>query len=114
VPPAGGVPEGLPPGAACELEPLPMFGQFFVLPELVPELELEGVVDVELFDVEPELVPEFPDPEFEVVLDVVAALATSAPPAIKPELNAPMANALRRLRFMRVAFRVVHRRPSGR
>jgi hypothetical protein len=66
-----------------------MFGQFLVEPD--PELELEpdeGVVadvpDVEL------------EPEFPVAVDVVAALATSAPPARSPEVRAPTARTLRR------------------
>ena len=50
-----------------------------------------------------ELVPEFP-----VVVDVVAALATSAPPARSPELSAPTARTLRRRIFMGcVPFRVM-------
>ena len=116
--PAGGVPVWVP-------EPLPMFGQFWVEPEL--ELEPGDVLD------EPELVPlepEFallelddgvvveelegdeldvePVPELPVVLDVVAALATSAPPARRPEVNAPMASTLRRRICMGgLPFRVV-------
>jgi hypothetical protein len=97
--PDGGVPEGA-------LEPLPMLGQFLV--ELDPELEPEpvdefeepepddGVVgeelEVEEFDVE--LVPVLP--ELPVVVDVVAALATIAPPATRPDVSAPMASTLRR------------------
>jgi hypothetical protein len=54
-----------------ELEPLPMFGQFLVEPEL-------------------ELVPELP-----LDVDVVAASATSAPPARFPEVSAPTATTLR-------------------
>ena len=87
-----------------------MFGQFLVEldPELEPELDPEpvdefeepepddGVVveelDVEEFDVE--LVPVFP--ELPVVVDVVAALATSAPPPTRPDVSAPMASTLRR------------------
>jgi len=63
-------------------------------PELeVPEeppvpLLVDGVVVEEL---EVELVPELP-----VVVEVVAALATSAPPARRPEVSAPMASTLRR------------------
>jgi hypothetical protein len=105
--PAGGVP-------VWEPEPLPMFGQLWVDVEPEPELELEpeelledpelvlpepefpevvldeGVV-VEAFEVEVE-----PEPELPVVVEVVAALATSAPPANRPEVNAPMASTLRR------------------
>jgi len=95
----GGVPDpdgGVPDGA---LEPLPMFGQFLVEPEpedpdpVLPALEPDdGVVvelelDVEEFDVE--LVPVLP--ELPVVADVVAALATSAPPARRPDVSAPVA-----------------------
>jgi hypothetical protein len=98
--PAGGAP-GWP-------EPLPMLGQFWVEPELElepelvlgdevleePELELfedeDGVVVV---DVEP--VPELPE-------DVVAALATNAPPVSSPVVSAPMASTLRRRIFMDV------------
>jgi hypothetical protein len=104
--PAGGAP-GWP-------EPLPMLGQFWVEPELElepepelepelllpdevleePELELledeDGVVVV---DVEP--VPELPE-------DVVAALATNAPPVSSPVVSAPMASTLRRRSFMDV------------
>jgi hypothetical protein len=95
--PDGGVPDG-----AFEFEPLPMFGQFFVEPEfeepesVLPVLELDdGVVedelDVEGFDVELEPVfPELP------VVDVVAASATSAPPATRPDVSAPMARTLRK------------------
>ena len=102
------------PGGAFELGPWPMSGQFLVEPE--PELEFEpepvdeleepepvlptpdlddGVVEglaVEEFDVE--LVPVFP--ELPVVVDVVAASATNAPPAIRPDVSAPVARTLRR------------------
>ena len=46
----------------------------------------DGVVVDEL---EVELVPEFP-----VVVEVVAALATSAPPATRPVVSAPMASTV--------------------
>ena len=88
----------------CEPEPLPMLGQLRVVlepglelepdPEEVPEPELpelvpdDGVVVEEL---DAELEPELP-----VVVEVVAALATSAPPARRPEVSAPMASTLRR------------------
>ena len=113
--PDGGVLEGAP---ECVPEPVPILGQFLVEPELelvpepveledpepvvpVPELPVleldEGVVvdepDVAEFDVA--LVPELP-----VVVDVVAALATSAPPARRPELSAPTARMLRRRIFI--------------
>ncbi len=79
-----------------------MSGQLCVEPELDPEvLELDDGVDVDELDVEElevdeldvELVPEFP---VEPVVEVVAALATSAPPATRPEVSAPMASTLRR------------------
>jgi hypothetical protein len=102
--PDGGVPD-------AEPDPLPMSGQSLVEPdpelevepdpELEPEDELEepdpvlpvfalddGVVDD---GEELELLPEFP-----VVADVVAALATSAPPARSPEVSAPTARTLRK------------------
>ncbi len=93
-------------------DPPPMSGQLCVEPEPdpVPELEPEDVLD------EPELVPldpEFPVlvlvdgvvvdeldvelvPELPVVVEVVAALATSAPPVTSPVVSAPMASTLRR------------------
>jgi hypothetical protein len=96
-----------------------MLGQFLVEPEPEPELEPEDVPEEpelllpELGLPEPELpvlelddgavVDELlvePVPELPVVVDVVAALATSAPPATRPELSAPMANTLRRRIFI--------------
>ncbi len=102
-----------------------MFGQFFVEPE--PDVLLEPEEEPEEPD-EPELVlpdPEFPvlvdgvvvdgvvveepeldefevavAPELPVVLEVVAALATRAPPARRPEASAPVASAVRRRIFM--------------
>ena len=89
--------------------PLPMLGQFLVEPEpddvpdepepVLPEPELpvleleDGVVvdEFELGELELEPVPELP-----VVVEVVAALATNAPPARRPELSAPMASTFRR------------------
>ena len=107
--PAGGVPVWLPAAP-------PMLGQLWVEldPDPEPELEPEGALE------EPELVllePEFPVPELDdgvevdelavepepvmpVVVDVVAALATSAPPATRPEVSAPMANTFRRRIFI--------------
>ncbi len=103
---AGGVPLGVP-------EPLPMLGQLWVEPEpdpVDPELEPDDVLD----DPEPVLLdPEVPllelddgvevdgfvvelVPEVPVVLDVVAALATNAPPARRPVVSAPMASTFRR------------------
>jgi hypothetical protein len=103
-----------------------MLGQLWVEPELEldpfdPELELEpefdepllvlpdpvfpvldpddGVVveepEVEELEVELEPVPVLP------VLEVVAALATSAPPAKRPVVSAPIASTLRRRICMR-------------
>jgi len=76
-----------------------MFGQFLVEPEpeLEPELLLfeldEGAV---VEEPEVELVPEFPE------VEVVAALATSAPPARSPEVSAPAARTLRKRMCMTV------------
>ena len=106
---AGGVP--------CPLEPDPMLGQFLV--ELEPEPELPELDEPELELLEPELVlpelevPVLPvlepllddgvlveEPELELVLgvelDVVAALATNAPPATRPVVNAAVASTLRK------------------
>jgi hypothetical protein len=44
--------------------------------------------------------PELPEPELEVVVDVVAASATSAPPITRPEVRAPMVSARRICRCM--------------
>lgn len=110
--PDGGAPDPDGGGPVCAPEPLPMLGQFLVEPEpefepvpepALPVLELgDGVVveelDVEEFDVE--LVPELP--ELPVVVDVVVALATSAPPATRPDVSAPMARTFRRRICMRV------------
>lgn len=67
-------------------------------PELEPEDELEPEPVLPVFELEDgvvvdelELVPEFP-----VVVDVVAALATSAPPARSPDVSAPTARTLRK------------------
>jgi hypothetical protein len=64
-------------------------------PELVlldPEFPVLELVDgVEVDEFVAELVPVLP-----VVLDVVAALATNAPPARRPDVSAPMASTLRR------------------
>jgi hypothetical protein len=89
-----------------------MFGQFLVEPDPVPEFELDPdpELDDELEDPEPvepapvELEPVEPEPVepepvvpvFELdegveVGDVVAALATSAPPATRPDVSAPAA-----------------------
>jgi hypothetical protein len=86
-----------------------MFGQFFVDPDPElepvpePELELEPLLVDEFEEDEPvfpeAVVPEPVVPVFEldddgvVVADVVAALATSAPPATRPEVSAPTASA---------------------
>ncbi len=96
-----------------------MLGQLWVVPELEPPVPVpvleefdvdDGVVvdepEVEPLDVEP--VPVFP---VEPVVDVVAALATSAPPATRPELSAPMAITLRIPNGMGVPF-VVCDRPA--
>ena len=106
-----------------------MSGQFFVVLEPEPGLELEPEpepdVPDELEPVDPEpvdpeavdpefpelldddevpleLVPLFPVPEPDVVGLEVAALATSAPPPTSPAVRAPVASALRRRIFMSV------------
>lgn len=113
-----------------------MSGQFFVVLEPEPELELEPEPDVpdELEPVDPEpvdpevpellddddmpleLVPLVPVPEPDVVGLEVAALATSAPPPTSPAVRAPVASALRRRIFMSVMcpFSRVIPTPSGR
>jgi hypothetical protein len=73
-----------------------MLGHFLLEPEAEEPVEL---LDVPL----PEATPVVPDAE--LVLDVVepalvAALATSAPPATSPLVNAPTASALRKRSFM--------------
>jgi hypothetical protein len=87
------------------VDPLPILGQFLVEPDPEPVEELEEPVPVfpepvlPVFELdegavggdEPELLAELP-----VVVDVVAALAASAPPARRPEVSAPTASALRR------------------
>jgi len=81
----------LEPEPELELEPEELLED----PELVlpvpevPELVLDEGVDVA--ELEAELEPELP-----VEVEVVAALATSAPPARRPEVSAPMASTLRR------------------
>ncbi len=88
-----------------------MLGQFRVEPEPLPELELPEP-ELELPELEPPVLPVLellPDegvlvdelePELAVVLgvelDVVAALATNAPPATRPVVNAPMASTGRK------------------
>jgi hypothetical protein len=90
--PAGGVPVWVP-------EPLPMLGQFWVEPEpALPELELP-VLELDDGAVVDELLVE-PPPELPVVVDVVAALATNAPPATRPEVSALVASTLRRRIFI--------------
>ena len=62
---------------------------------VLPELD-DGVVVEEFEDEpEPELVPVLP------VVGVVAALATSAPPARRPDVSAPIASTLRKRICMR-------------
>ena len=119
--PAGGVP-------VWDPEPLPMLGQLWVELEPEPALELEPeelLEDPELVLPVPELPELVPDagvvvdelpvelePELPVVVEVVAALATSAPPARRPEVSAPMASTLRRRICMGVCtFRFVKRQP---
>jgi hypothetical protein len=115
--PAGGVPVWLP-------EPLPMLGQFWVELELEPELEPEEVPEEPELAVPEPVLPEpvLPEPELPVLelddgavvdellaepvpelpveVDVVAALATNAPPATRPEVSALVASTLRRRIFI--------------
>ena len=107
--PAGGVLVWLP-------EAPPMLGQLWVEPDPDPELELEPddvLEDPELALLEPVFpVPELDDgvevdefvvelePVLPVVVEVVAAFATNAPPATRPEVSAPMANTFRRRIFI--------------
>ncbi len=130
--------EGGPPDpdgavAGAEPDPLPMLGQFLVEPDPELELEPEEPDAVEPDPVEPvpvEPVPELPVleledgvvdelelvPEFPVEVDVVAALATRAPPARSPEVSAPTARTLRRRICIGCAlsFHVSHRTGLGR
>ena len=104
-PDVGGVPDPDGGGPDRALEPLPMLGQFLV--ELDPELEPDDGVVVEELEVEEldvELVPVLP--ELPVAVDVVAALATSAPPVTRPDVSAPTASTLRRRICMSVPFLV--------
>jgi hypothetical protein len=112
-----------------DFDPFPMFGQSLVEPdpefELEPELDPDDVEELEEPDPvlpEPELpVFELDDgvvveelelvPELPLVVDVVAALATSAPPATRPEVSAPAARTLRRRMCMMCPFVWVVRRP---
>lgn len=107
---AGAVPEGGAAGPAApdggvEWEPefVPILGQFFGVPDAADPVELPGGVDVD----EPDEVLDVPLPDPAVlavlllVLGVlVAALATSAPPAMRPVVSAPAASTLRRESFM--------------
>jgi hypothetical protein len=73
-----------------------MSGQFFVLPEEDDPVEpVDGVV---LVDPDVPLVLEVP---VLVLGVVVAALATTAPPAMRPLVSAPTATTLRTRSFMR-------------
>ena len=96
-PDVGGAPD--PDGGAPLSEPLPMFGQFLVEPEPEPDPELDP--ELPLFELDEGVVVEEPDVELvpelpEVEVEVVAALATSAPPATSPEVSAPTARTLRK------------------
>lgn len=116
--PAGGAPGEPDP------EPLGMLGQLCVEPdELLLELEPDELDEPELVLLEP--VPELsepdddgavveelvlvPEPVVPVLELVVAASATSAPPATRPVVSAPIANAFRSRIFMGVvvSFRFV-------
>lgn len=87
-----------------------MLGQFLVEPEpepepvdefedsgpVLPALELDDGAAPEEFGVELDVELDPVLPELPVVVDVVAALATSAPPATRPDVSAPTASTLRR------------------
>jgi hypothetical protein len=104
-----GLVEGVVPlGPELEPDPDPMFGQFLVDEDEPLEL-LGAVVLVDPEEFVEELLPVdelVPDPLaavelVELVLDVlVAALATTAPPATRPLVRAPIASALRSRSFM--------------
>jgi hypothetical protein len=89
-----------------------MLGQFCVEPELDPEPELEPELvlpddvpedpELELFEDEDGVVVVDVEPVPELPEDVVAALATNAPPVSSPVVSAPMASTLRRRIFMDV------------
>jgi hypothetical protein len=82
------------PEPVDELEdPVPVWP--LPVPPVLPVLEFDDGVVVE----ELELVPELP--ELPVVVDVVAALATSAPPATRQDVSALTARMLRRRICMR-------------
>ena len=100
---AGLVDGGVPLGPELEPDPDPMFGQFLVDEDAPLEL-LGAVVLVDPEEFVEELLPVdelVPDPLaavelVELVLGVlVAALATTAPPATRPLVRAPIASALR-------------------
>jgi hypothetical protein len=102
----GAVPE--PAGAVPPPDPLPMSGQLRVDPDPDPELEPEELPDEpELVLPDPELPVLVPDdgvvvdelelvPELPVLVEVVAALAASAPPVTRPAVSAPTPSMLRR------------------
>jgi len=87
-----------------------MLGQFLVVPEEEDPVELlDGVVLVDPDEPLAELVDDAPPVLVVSVLVlgvVVAALATSAPPAMRPLVRAPTATTLRTRSFMGAA-------PSG-
>ena len=96
----GGAPE--PDGGVPDPDLLPMSGQFLVEPDPEPALEPE----VPPFELDEGVVAEEPDvvlvPELPVVVDVVAASATSALPARRPDVSALTARTLRRRMCMGV------------
>lgn len=101
------LPGGASPLVGWEPELDPMLGQFLVEPDDdEPGALLDGVVPDEAEDPSVDVVPDdvVPDEVPELVLDVlpllVAALATSAPPATRPLVRAPTASALRSRSFM--------------
>ena len=96
-----------PPGPVLVPDPDPMFGHFLLEDEPFALVGGDVLVDPAEFVEEPlpvdELVPDPLEPValVELVLEVVvAAFATSAPPATRPLVRAPIAIALRSRSFM--------------
>jgi hypothetical protein len=86
--------DGLPEPVGRDAEPDPMLGQFLLD-------AVEGVVLVDAVDpLEPDVAVPLVLVEGAPVLVVVAASATSAPPAIRPLVSAPTATTLRTRSFM--------------
>lgn len=82
-----------------EAEPEPELVELEVPVFAVVGLDEDGVVDDPVFEVAPVLV-------LGVELDVVAALATNAPPARRPVVNAPTTSTFRKRKCIGYAFRL--------